>query len=181
MQRAIAVFLTPAEAGKAIDDLNDAGFASSEISILAQKEAVEHLVDDHREEQAIDTAEAGAVGGSALGGLLGLIAGASALVVPGVGPAVAAGVWATVLGTMAAGAGVGAAYGGFVGALIGFGVAEEQAHVYVEGLEKGGVLVSVTGSEEDRLETAEAIMLENEGIGVDTISNGDGNDVEGTD
>lgn len=173
MQRAIAVFMTPAQAGKAIDDLIDSGFATSEISILAKKEAVEHLVDDHREDQAIETAGAGAVGGTALGGLLGLIAGASALVVPGVGTALAAGVWATVLGTTAAGAGIGAAYGGFVGALIGFGVAEEQTHVYVEGLEGGGVLVSVKDEEQSRLEKAEGIMQAHEGLGVDIVDEDD--------
>jgi hypothetical protein len=173
MQRAIAVFMTPAEAGEAIDELIDAGFATSEISILAKKDAVEHLVDDHREEEAIETAGAGAVGGTALGGLLGLIAGASALVVPGVGTAVAAGVWATVLGTTAAGAGIGAAYGGFVGALIGFGVAEEQTHVYVEGLESGGVLVSVRDKERMRLEKAESVMRASDGIGVDIVDEDD--------
>jgi hypothetical protein len=170
MQRAIAVFMTPAEASEAIDDLINAGFATSEISILAKRDAVEHLVGDQREEEAIETAEAGAVGGTALGGLLGLIAGASALVVPGVGTAVAAGVWATVLGTTAAGAGIGAAYGGFVGALIGFGVAEEQTHVYVEGLEEGGVLVSVRDEERRRLEKAEAVMEAHGGIGIDIVA-----------
>lgn len=169
MKTAIGVFMDTANAQDAVDALMAADFDPDEISLLAQREALDAILDDEREESAIETASAGAVGGSALGGLIGLIAGASTLVVPGIGPALAAGTWATILGTTAAGAGVGAAYGGLVGGLIGFGVAEEETHVYVEGVEKGGVLIVVQPDDPDKLVTAENIMTEHEGIGVDVV------------
>ncbi|MFW5941628.1 MAG: hypothetical protein ACOC8X_10190 [Chloroflexota bacterium] len=169
MKTVIGVFMDTTQAEDAVDALMEAGFDGDELSLLAQREALDEVIDDDREESAVESASAGALGGSALGGLIGLIAGASTLVVPGIGPALAAGTWATVLGTTAAGAGVGAAYGGLVGGLIGFGVAEEETHVYVEGIEKGGVLIVVQPEDPDRLTTAKNIMNEHDGIGVDVV------------
>ena len=72
------------------------------------------------------------------------------MAIPGVGPIVAAG-WliATITG-----AGVGAAAGGLLGGLVGAGVSEEDAHVYSEGVRRGGTLVSV------RAEEGEVSMVE---------------------
>ena len=61
------------------------------------------------------------------------------LAIPGVGPVVAAG-W---LIATAVGAGVGAAGGGLLGSLVGAGVSETDAHVYAEGVRRGGTLVTV--------------------------------------
>lgn len=166
----IGLFLERENAEQAIDALNEADFTKNEVSILASEEVVEDVVDDERRESAVESAGAGALGGTALGGLVGLIAGASTLVIPGIGPALAFGTWATVLGTTAAGAGIGAAYGGFVGALIGFGVAEEQTHIYVEGVERGGIILLVQPEEPERLQTAHDTMLENGGRGVDIVT-----------
>jgi hypothetical protein len=170
VKTAIGLFLEREKAEQAIDSLDEAGFDQGEISVLAREEAVEDIIDDERGESAVETAGAGALGGTALGGLVGLIAGASTLVIPGIGPALAAGAWATALGTTAAGAGIGAAYGGFVGALIGFGVAEEQTHVYVEGIEQGGIILLVQPDEQQRLQTAEEIMTTHGGRGVDIVT-----------
>jgi hypothetical protein len=169
VRTAIGLFLERDHAEAAIDSLDDAGFGPDEVSLLAQREVVEDVVDDERAESAVESASVGALGGTALGGLVGLIAGASALVVPGIGPALAFGTWATVLGTTAAGAGIGAAYGGLVGALIGFGVAEEQTHIYVEGVQQGGILLLVQTEVQERLETAENILLAHDGRGVDIV------------
>ena len=169
MRTAIALFLERENAEAAIDALSEAGFERDEVSILARREVVEDVVDDERGESAVESAGVGALGGTALGGLVGLIAGASALMVPGLGPALAVGTWATVLGTTAAGAGIGAAYGGLVGALIGFGVAEEQTHIYVEGVQQGGILTLVQPDDPDRLRLAEEIMTANQGRGVDIV------------
>ena len=169
MRTAIGLFLEREDAAEAIDALDEAGFQPDEVSLLARREVVEDLVDDERADSAVESASVGALGGTALGGLVGLIAGASALMVPGIGPALAFGTWATVLGTTAAGAGIGAAYGGIVGALIGFGVAEEQTHIYVEGVQRGGILVLVQVEGADRLQRAEAIMTAHNGRGVDIV------------
>lgn len=169
MKTTIALFLERDDATRGLDALEDAGFTREQVSVLAQRETVEDLLDDERGEAATENAGVGAVGGGALGGLIGLIAGASALLVPGVGPALAFGTWATVLGSTAAGAGIGAAYGGFVGALVGFGVAEEQVHIYEEGVQRGGILILVHEADDDRLKLAEHLLAESGGTGVDIV------------
>lgn len=80
--------------------------------------------------------------GALLGGAGGLLAGLGLLAIPGLGPVVAAG-W---LVAAATGAGIGAlggaATGGIVGALKGAGHTDEEAHVYSEGVRRGGTLLS---------------------------------------
>ena len=76
--------------------------------------------------------------GAAIGGAAGLLTGLGLLAIPGVGPVVAAG-W---LVATAAGAAAGGLAGGIVGALTQAGVSEEDAHVYAEGVRRGGTLVT---------------------------------------
>ena len=92
----------------------------------------------------------GASLGTVLGGGAGLLAGIGALAIPGVGPVVAAG-WLVATLT---GAGVGAGAGGLLGMLTGAGVSESDAHVYSEGVRRGGTLVSVQADD------AEAAQIE---------------------
>ena len=54
------------------------------------------------------------------------------------------------LATTAVGAAAGAATGGIVGALTEAGVSEEDAHVYAEGVRRGGTLVSARVADADR-------------------------------
>jgi uncharacterized membrane protein len=61
------------------------------------------------------------------------------------GPVVAAG-W---LVSTLAGAAAGAATGGVIGALTQAGVSDEEAHVYAEGLRRGGAVVSAKVSDAD--------------------------------
>ncbi len=171
MDTVIGLFENHDEAEQALEELETADFTRDEVGLLAQRDAVEDVLDADREEAAVESAGAGALGGSALGGLIGLLAGASAVAVPGIGPALAVGAWASVLGTTAAGAGVGAAYGGLVGALIGFGVSEEQTHVYVEGVQQGGILVTVQ-SEEGKNARAAEILREHGAVAVNIVTQG---------
>ncbi len=87
----------------------------------------------------------GASLGTVLGGGAGLLAGIGALAIPGVGPVVAAG-WLVATLT---GAGIGAGAGGLLGSLTGAGVQENDAHVYSEGVRRGGTLVSVQADDAD--------------------------------
>lgn len=169
MDTVIGLFKDHEAADAALSALEEAGFTQDEVGLLAQRETVEGVLSTDREEAAVESAGAGALGGSALGGIIGLLAGASAIVVPGVGPALAVGAWASVLGTTAAGAGIGAAYGGLVGALIGFGVAEEQTHIYVEGVQQGNILM-VVQPEKDDLARAKEIMRDHEAFAVDVLA-----------
>jgi hypothetical protein len=106
----------------------------------------------------VGTGEATAAGtgasvGTILGGGAGLLAGLGMLAIPGVGPIVAAG-W--LIATLT-GAGVGAAGGGILGSLTGAGVPEEHAHVYAEGVRRGGTLVTVRAEDAQRA-TVEQVL-----------------------
>ncbi len=101
----------------------------------------------------------GATIGTVLGGGAGLLAGLGMLAIPGVGPVVAAG-W---LVATALGAGVGAGAGGLLGSLVGAGVNENDAHVYAEGVRRGGTLVTARVDESQRA-TVEDIMSRHSGV-----------------
>ena len=148
------------QAAQAVRDLEAAGVPHKDISIVANNadnwydegNGVTKRVD--RDADGVDDraegAAAGAGIGAAAGGAAGLLAGLGLLAIPGVGPVVAAG-W---LVATAAGAAAGGATGGIIGALTQAGVSDEDAHVYAEGLRRGGTLVTarVNDGDTSRLE-----------------------------
>lgn len=73
-----------------------------------------------------------------------------AVAVPGLGTAAAAGWLASTLAGAASGAVIGGGVGGILGALKDAGVADDDAHVYAEGVKRGNTLVSVRVEEADR-------------------------------
>jgi hypothetical protein len=79
------------------------------------------------------------------------------MAIPGVGPVVAAGWLAATAAGAVAGAVAGGAAGGLIGAMTSSGVSENDAHVYAEGVRRGGTLV--TAKVDDTLAPeAEAIL-----------------------
>lgn len=106
------------------------------------------------ENDVADGAGKGATSGGLLGGGAGLLAGLGMLAIPGLGPVVAAGWLASTAVGAAVGAVAGGATGGLLGALKEAGHSDEEAHVYSEGVRRGGTLVSIKAddSERDRLE-----------------------------
>ena len=150
-----------ATATRAVGELEAAGVPRSEISIVASNADNWYASGDgqantttttrvDRDADGVDDraegAGAGAGIGAAVGGTAGLLAGLGLMAIPGVGPVVAAG-W---LVATAAGALTGAAAGGLIGALTQAGVSEEDAHVYAEGVRRGGTLVTARVTENDR-------------------------------
>ncbi len=134
------------EARSVVTDLEQAGVPHGDISLVANSDAHGRYAGTTETEKAAGSgAGTGAVAGGLLGGGAGLLAGIGALAIPGVGPVVAAG-W--LIATLA-GAGVGAASGGLVGSLTGAGVSRDEAHVYSEGVKRGGSLVTVRTDEAD--------------------------------
>lgn len=139
----------PNRASQVVRDLEAAGVASSDISIIASnvdnwyrrdRTLAEHEVQRGRD-ASDDRAEAGEAGagiGAVLGGAAGLLAGLGVMAIPGIGPVVAAG-W---LASTAAGALAGGAAGGIIGALTTAGASPEEADIYAEGIRRGGTLVS---------------------------------------
>ena len=140
-------------AQQAVRDLEAAGVPHSEISIVSNNSdgwysnggngngATTAKRVDRDGDGVDDRAEGAGKGagiGAAVGGAAGLLTGLGLLAIPGVGPVVAAG-W---LVATAAGAAAGGLTGGIVGALTQAGVSDEDAHVYAEGVRRGGTLVT---------------------------------------
>ena len=127
--------------------LEQAGFTRDEISVVAHTTGARHYTDTETT-AAGEGAGAGAAAGTIIGGGLGLLAGIGSLAIPGVGPVVAAGWLVATLTGAGAGAALGAGTGGLIGSLTGAGVSEDDAHVYAEGVRRGGSLVNVRVDDE---------------------------------
>jgi hypothetical protein len=136
------------QAQEAVRALEAGGFTSNEVSIISRQRDNGELVDD------ASGAATGASVGAVAGAGTGLLTAMGVMAIPGLGPLVAAGVLATTL----AGAATGAAAGGILGALTDYGVSEEDAHVYSEGVRRGGTLVSVRVGDEARAQMARDIL-----------------------
>lgn len=144
----VALFDHFDSAKAAVADLMQAGAMRDRISLLANSLTGDHpalSVNPAYAREEMDEREGeqspvvtGAEVGIGVGGILGLIAALSPIVIPGVGALIAAGT----LATIAAGAAAGGVVGGVIGALTGHGVSNEDAHLYAEGLKRGGTLVT---------------------------------------
>ena len=146
MQTVNALYDHYSDASLAVSDLEAAGFAHADISLVANKttKGMPATGTSADTETGSGTAT-GATVGAALAGGAGLLAGLGIMAIPGIGPVVAAG-W---LASMFAGAAVGGVAGGLVGALTDAGVSPEHADIYAEGVRRGGTLVTVKVNEGD--------------------------------
>ncbi len=146
-------------ASRAVAELERAGLPADDISIVANNAEgrydrntttsrvdPEHDRDHDGVDDRAEGARTGAGVGAALGGMAGVLAGIGMIAIPGVGPVVAAG-W---LVATAAGAVAGGAAGGLIGALTQAGVSEDEAHVYAEGVRRGGTLVTARVPDAER-------------------------------
>ena len=143
------LFDSYSQAQAAIEALEQAGYTSTEISLVSRYRDDNTLVDDDE----MSGAATGATAGALVGGGGGLLAALGLIAIPGIGPLVAAGVLATTL----VGAAGGSVVGGLIGALTSAGVSEEEAHVYSEGVRRGSSLVTVT-TDDSRASKAESIL-----------------------
>lgn len=138
MKTVTGLFDDYSDATNAVSALEAAGVKSSDISIVSNN-ADNKLTDGNN---AAEGAGAGAGIGAVVGGAGGLLTGLGIMAIPGVGPVVAAGWLAATAAGAVAGAVAGGATGGIIGALTSNGVSEEDAHVYAEGIRRGGTLVT---------------------------------------
>ena len=150
MKTITGLFNTHAEASSAVAALEDAGV--TDVSMISP----------HRDGDDTGTAEGAGIG-AAVGGVGGLLAGLGAFAIPGIGPVVGAGWLATTL----IGAAAGGAAGGLIGSLTDAGIDENDAHVYAEGVKRGGTLVTAR-VDETELDVASAIL--NKHRPIDTTS-----------
>ena len=145
------------DAVSTVHALEAAGFGHENVSIVANNADTRYNTGNGAHVDDAGAAGTGATAGTIFGGGLGLLAGIGSLAIPGVGPVVAAGWLVATLTGAGLGAVVGGAAGGLVGALTHAGVSEADAHVYAEGVRRGGSLVTVQ-AEEGRIPEAETIL-----------------------
>jgi hypothetical protein len=141
---AVGAFGSQAEANRAIEELQAAGFRPAQIGVAVRSDGP---TGGDAAAQLGHKAGEGAAVGAAAGGTSGALAGAllSGLI-PGVGPVIAGGLLAGVLG----GSTVGAAAGALVGALVGMGLPEEEARFYDREFMAGRVIVAVEAAGRSR-------------------------------
>ena len=153
MKTITGLFDDHSDARSAVNALESAGVPSKDISIVSNNTNNHHT----DESKAAEGAGTGAGIGAVVGGAGGLLTGLGIMAIPGVGPVVAAGWLAATAAGAVAGAVAGGAAGGIVGAMTDNGVSEEDAHVYAEGVRRGGTIV--TAKVDDGLvPEAEAIL-----------------------
>ena len=128
------------QAEQIVENLQSAGFAASEISVLLPDNQGKHDFGHVKATKAPEGATAGAATGGVTGGVIGLLAGIGALAIPGVGPFIAAGPIMAAL----SGAAIGATTGGLAGGLIGMGIPEIEAKRYEGKLKTGNYLSRFT-------------------------------------
>ena len=168
------------DAERVVSDLEAAGIPRDDISIIASKAEGSYDSDgsstmtrrvDRDADGTDDRAEGAAAGagiGATVGGVAGLLAGLGLMAIPGIGPVVAAG-W---LASTAAMAAAGGTAGGLIGALTQSGLGEDEAHVYAEGVRRGGTLVSVR-VDDARAAEADAIMRRHNPVEADALGDED--------
>ena len=144
----VGVFTDRTQAERAIQTLENAGFADEQIGFIRRDGGT---VAGEPDTGTGSNIAAGAVSGGVLGGILGA---AASLLIPGLGPAIAGGILAATLGGVA----IGAAAGGVIGALTNMGVSEEDARYYQGEFEAGRMLVTVRTPDPRYQQQAVAIL-----------------------
>ena len=127
----------------AYKSLRDRGYSDNDINVIMSDDTrKKYYANDPDSELGSKAAEGTGVGGL-IGGTLGaIIAGVAAigtnLVLPGLGLVV----WGPLAAALA-GAGAGGLTGGLVGALVGWGIPEDRAVAYENGIKNGGTVLGV--------------------------------------
>lgn len=136
-----------------VQALKDAGFPSSDISVLLPDTSGTRDFAHEQNTKAPEGATTGVVAGMGTGAILGWLAGIGSLAIPGVGPFIAAGPIMAALG----GAALGGATGGLVGALVGMGIPEYEAKHYDGKISSGNTLISVHTDDSDEVKKVKQI------------------------
>ena len=147
-----AIFHSRSAAEMAVDELNRAGFAPEDVSLLMSDSTRGREFAVKKSTKVPEGTATGATVGGVIGAVAAGLAAVGSLAIPGLalvaaGPVVAA----------LAGLGAGAAAGGLTGALIGLGLPEHEAKFYDKEIEKGGILVGVY-AHDDRQKSAREIL-----------------------
>lgn len=130
-------------AEKAYHSLHERGYTKDDVNVIMSDDTRKRHFSGGDKGDIGNKALEGLGAGSAIGGALGAIAGVVAalgtsIVLPGLGLVIAGPIAAGL-----AGAGAGGITGGLIGALIGWGIPEERAKKYEEGLRNGKIVLGV--------------------------------------
>ncbi|MFO0919322.1 MAG: hypothetical protein U0872_13550 [Planctomycetaceae bacterium] len=156
---AIGTFELRDKADAAFNALEAAGFARSDIGVIAKRTAQWDDLDFPESDQASASehaasgAVAGAAAGAGVGGLWAL--GIAAGLLPAIGPVVAGGLLGSLMASAAAGAAAGAGSARLCSVL---GMSEEEASFYSSELQLGRIVVTVRAG--DRYPDAVRILRE---------------------
>lgn len=159
----IGVFNEETNAQNALHDLEKHGFNPKDLSVIMKDRDKADEVVEGTGATVVGNAATGAAAGGALGALAGLLIGIGAITIPGLGAVLIGGPLAAALGitgaaaTTVSGAATGALAGGLIGALTGLGVPENEARIYEERINEGGILLAVPARESE-LDAVEDIM-----------------------
>jgi hypothetical protein len=146
----ICLYDSQADARRVIFALAVAGLPPSETSVISNNSDTwyratesKNVVSLRKQGTSSETARDGKFEGAAVGAAIGATAATAAslvtmLALPGIGAVVGVGWLAAMLGSMA----IGGVTGGLLGALTNAGISEEDAHVFAEGVRRGGTLVA---------------------------------------
>jgi len=140
---AVGLFHDRDQARDAIEALQEAGFAATDVGLLTPNPADAEVVAEVTEANTKKGAVVGAAEGGVLGGLLGWLGPIGLLTIPGLGPAAAA----SVLLTGLSGALVGAGLGALAGHLQALGVPHDEAEWCEQEVRNGATLVTVRASD----------------------------------
>jgi hypothetical protein len=139
-----------ADARRVVVAIEVAGLPPSETSVISNNSDTwyratesKNVVSLRKQGTSSETARDGKFEGAAVGTAIGATAATAAslvtmLALPGIGAVVGVGWLAAMLGSMA----IGGVTGGLLGALTNAGISEEDAHVFAEGVRRGGTLVA---------------------------------------
>ncbi len=163
----VALYDDFSTAERVIDNLIEAGFTRDDISVMANDASGEYSSSLEDRDMVLD-GDVSAGEGAGFGAVIGTLIGVGVSLIPGIGPVIGAGPLAIAL-TAGIGAAAGAITGGITAGLIDMGVDEDDAHIYAEGIRRGGTLVSLTTNDE-WAERAETIMNRYHPVDIDTRS-----------
>ncbi len=145
------------EARGAVEALVDAGFDRGDISLIVNDATGAHGRYVNNEVTDVYDEDVSAGEGAGFGAVVGALVGLGVALIPGIGTVVAAGPLAAAL-MAGIGAASGAVTGGLVAGLMDFGIPEEHAQYYAEGIRRGGTLVSVHVTHDEWADRAQSIL-----------------------
>lgn len=168
----LGIFPQENDAEDAIAELQKKGFNPKDISIVMKDKRQQHVVEENTGANVAEGTLSGATTGAVVGGVAGLLAGT---VMPGLAGFLIGGPIGAALGltgaaaTTVSGAATGAVAGGLLGALTGLGVSDDEAKVYEQRVNEGGILVAVPVTQQNT-EEVRTILSEKGATDITAVS-----------